>query len=202
MTKALARQPQAAAHSVGPKDPARVTSPGKATRMTMHGPARAHSRNKNEADPQGGIRAQRGMSVNSLRQAGRVAISGGEVIWVHEIPSSRWDLAIIQLRDAGSLVVLDGEVRIGLQRHRGFPGADGRIHVAVFANRDPDSLTQALASSDVAAGRAVLERASVGDARLQQMLREYGVVREYGFDYGHGALLVGDISDDWEVVLR
>ena len=111
-------------------------------------------------------------------------------------------MAIIQLRDAGSLVVLDGEVRIALQRHQGFLGDDGRTDVALFATRDPNFLSHALACSDVAAGRAVLERASAADARLQHMLRDYGVIREYVYDYGHGALLVGDISEDWEVVLR
>jgi len=141
------------------------------------------------------------MCVNSLRQTEPVALSGGDVIWVREIPSSRWDLAIMQLREGGSLAVLDGEVKIGLQRHQGFPGADGRIHVAILSTREPNSLNQALALSEVAAGRAVLERALSADPRLQEMIWEYGVVREYVYDYGHGALLLGAVNDDWEVAL-
>lgn len=135
-------------------------------------------------------------------QTEHVALSGGDVIWVREIPSDRWDLAIGQLRDAGSLAVLDGEVQVGLHRNQSFPNADGRIRVTIFTAVDPQFLSVDVASTEVAAGRVTLERAFSADARLGEIFQDYGVVCEYVYDYGHGALLVGDISDDWEVTLR
>lgn len=81
-----------------------------------------------------------GMRVNAFMQTEHVALSGGDVIWVREIPSDRWDLAVGQLRDAGSLAVLDGEVQVGLHRNQSFPNADGRIHVTVFTAVNPQFL--------------------------------------------------------------
>lgn len=47
-----------------------------------------------------------------------------------------------------------------------------------------------------------LERALSADARLGEIFQDCGVLCEYVYDYGHGAPLVGDLSDDWEVTLR
>lgn len=142
------------------------------------------------------------MRVHVFRQTESMALSGGDVIWVREIPSSRWDLAIGELNDAGALAVLDDEIRVGLQRHGSSPGADGRIHVTIFTDVDAQSLNPEIASSEVAAGMTLIDRALRADSRLGDLFRRYGVVREYVYDYGHGAVLVGDITEDWTVTLR
>ena len=142
------------------------------------------------------------MSAHVFRQTGSMALSGGDVIWVREIPSSRWDLAIGELNDAGALAVLDGEIKVGLQRDGNSPGADSRIQVTIFAAVAPQSLNREIAASDVAAGMALIDRALRADSRLGDLFRRFGVVRAYVYDYGHGAVLVGDITEDWKVTLR
>ena len=81
------------------------------------------------------------------------------------------------LNDAGALAVLDGEIKVGLQRHGSSPGADCRIQVTIFTAVDAHSLNPEIASSEVAAGMALVGRALSADSRLGDLFRRYGVVR-------------------------
>lgn len=99
------------------------------------------------------------------------------------------------------MTLLDGEPPIGLQRYTGWPGADGRVHVSIFTAMDPPSLTREIASRDAEAGLRTLTAALVADPRLADLLDRHGVVHEYVFDYGHGAVRVGAISESGEVTL-
>lgn len=134
-------------------------------------------------------RADRGMCVGRA-SIGPMALSGAHVVRVSEIPSKRWDLALEQLDAGGAMTVLDGEPLIGLQRYFGWPGADGQVLVSVFTALEPHSLTQEIASSDVAAGLQTLSEAVAADPRLAALLQRRGVACEYVFDYGHGAVAV------------
>jgi hypothetical protein len=124
------------------------------------------------------------------------------VVQVREIPSKRWDLALEQLEVGGELTVLDGDPPIGLQRDVGHPGADGRVHVWVFTERDPKSLTQEIASREVTAGLESLAVAEAADPRLAALLALHGGARKYVFDYGYGGTHVGDIDEDGTVTLH
>jgi hypothetical protein len=78
----------------------------------------------------------------------------------------------------------------------GWPGADGRIHVSIYTDLEPQSLTPEIASKDVAAGLQTLGDAVAADPRLEDLLQRHGVVREYVYDYGNGTLSVGDVEAD------
>jgi hypothetical protein len=131
-----------------------------------------------------------------------MALSGDHVVQVSEIPSKRWDLALEQLDAGGAMTVLDGDPPIGLQRYVGWPGADGLVRVSIFTEQGPQSLTQEIASRDVAAGLQTLADAMTADPRLGALLERHGVVREYVFDYGKGAGAVGDVMADGAVRLH
>ena len=100
------------------------------------------------------------------------------------------------------MAVLDGDPPIGLQRHVGWPGADGLVHVSIFTERGPGSLTHEIASRDVTSGLQNLAEATTADPRLSELLKRHGVVCEYVFDYGNGAVAVGDVDDDGAVLLH
>ena len=46
---------------------------------------------------------------------------------IDEVPGSRWEIALQLLEDGGGLVVVPGEVPVGLQRWVGWPQADGKV---------------------------------------------------------------------------
>jgi hypothetical protein len=130
-----------------------------------------------------------------------MAPPGDHVVRISEIPSPRWDLALEKIADAGPLTLLDCEPPVGLQRHGGWPGADGHVHVSIFTRLEPSALTHETAERDVRVGLAHLDAAIAADARLRGLLDEYGLVCSYVFDYGNGAVRVGAVSDDGEVTL-
>lgn len=111
---------------------------------------------------------------------------------VDEVPSERWNLALELLRDAGEMFVLPGEVPVGVQRYAGWPGADGLVHVSVFTSTEPPAVTQEMAERDVATGLATVRKAAAADPNLTVLFEAYGVVYEYVYDYGHGAVRIGD----------
>lgn len=125
--------------------------------------------------------------------------AGDHVITISEIPSGRWDLALGRLQAGGPMVVLDCEPPVGIQRWVGWPGADGHVHVSIFTTQDPDSLTAEIAARDVASGLEYLRMALVADPRLGIVFDEYGVVRRYVYDYGQGAVAVGEVLEDGSV---
>ena len=127
--------------------------------------------------------------------------SGDHVVRVSEIPGSRWDLALDQLADAGAMTVLDCEPPVGLQRDDGWPGADRHIHLSIFTSLEPGSLTAQIATNDVTTGVGHLAGVIDADPRLAALFEEYGVVRAYVYNYGHGAVKVADVSDDGTVTL-
>jgi len=130
--------------------------------------------------------------------------SGGHVVRVSQIPSSRWDLALEQIAGGGAMTVLECEPPVGLQRYEGWPGADGVVHISIFTSHEPSSLTAEIATREVAAGLRHLSKAMAADPRLGVLLDRYGVVREYVYvyDYGTGAVAVADASEDGTVTLR
>ncbi len=120
---------------------------------------------------------------------------------VDEIPSERWDLALDLLRQAGEMFVLPGEVPIGVQRYAGWPGADGRIHVSIFTSVEPQAVTPAMAEHDVATGLATIRSAEAADPRISHLFEQYGVSYDYVYDYGHGAVRIGDADPNGSVRL-
>jgi hypothetical protein len=120
---------------------------------------------------------------------------------VDEIPSDRWELALDLLRRADHMFLLPGEVPVGLQRYEGWPGADGHVHVSIFTGVEPKGVTQEMAQRDVAIGIATVRRAETADARLTELFEEYGVVYSYVYDYGHGAVKIGEADADGSVRL-
>lgn len=130
-----------------------------------------------------------------------MALSGDHVVAIHEIPSSRWDLAIATLGDGGPMTVLDCDPPVGLQRYAGWPGADGRIHVSLFTELRPHDITQEMAAREVKAGMEQLALALAADARLQALFDKHGVSLEYVYDYGHGAVRIGDVTASGTITL-
>lgn len=120
---------------------------------------------------------------------------------VDEIPSERWSLALDLLRDAGPMFVLPGEVPVGVQRYAGWPGADGLVHVSLFTSTEPNAVTQEMAQRDVASGLTTVQNAAAADPTLLLLFEQYGVVYDYVFDYGHGAVRIGDADVDGSVRL-
>ena len=100
------------------------------------------------------------------------------------------------------MTVLEGAPPIGLQRYVGWPGADGLVHVSIFTEQGLESLTQEIASRDVAVGLQTLADAMAADPRLVDLLESHGVVGDYVFDYGNGAVAVGDVDESGVVRLH
>lgn len=130
-----------------------------------------------------------------------MALSGGDVIWVREIPSDRWDLAISELTSGSALTVLDGEVQVGLRRTTSSVSGV-QLEVTVFATAEPGLLDQAIAATDVSTGHRMVAAALGADPRLADLFRRRGAYLAYIYDYGHGGILVGDIDEEWNVTLR
>lgn len=120
---------------------------------------------------------------------------------VEEIPSERWELALSLLRDGGRLVVVRRELPLGLQRHVGWPAADGLIHVSAFTPSAPRELTEDAVRRDGLAAVGLLQDLVTADPRLAEMLDTYGKCVEYVYDYGNGAVRIGVIGDDGSVAL-
>jgi len=120
---------------------------------------------------------------------------------VTEIPGQRWDLALELLHDGGHMFVLPGDVPVGLQRYVGWPKADGHVHVSIFTGIEPNAASVEIAQSDVALGVAAVRAAQAADARLSRIFDEYGVIFEYVYDYGHGAVRIGDVDEAGAVTL-
>ena len=70
--------------------------------------------------------------------------------------------------------------------------------MSIYTTRQPQALTQATAAQEVYAGLHQLDSALAADPRLH----EFGVVREYVFDYGNGAVRVGDVSTEGTLTLH
>lgn len=119
-----------------------------------------------------------------------------DTLKIEEIPSPRWERALDFLRNGGPTVLLDGEVRIGIQRWVGFPLADGKIHVYTWTELEPSQLSAALVSAGVHSALATLDRALAADARLGQILKDAGTEYEYLCDYGMGAVRVATFRND------
>jgi hypothetical protein len=120
---------------------------------------------------------------------------------VDEVPGPRWEIALDLLRQGGPMFLLEGPVLVGVQRHSGWPGADGKIHVGIYTAHEPGFVTLEMARADVGSGLRTLQRALGADPRLGALLSEYGVVYEYLYDYGQGAVLIGRATDDGDVTL-
>jgi len=120
---------------------------------------------------------------------------------VAEIPSDRWDLALDLLRDGGHMLVLPGEVPVGLQRYSGWPKADGCVHVSIFTGAEPSAVSLEMAQHDVDRGLATVRAAEEADVRLSRLFDKHGVVFEYVYDYGHGAVRIGDVDEVGTVAL-
>lgn len=99
------------------------------------------------------------------------------------------------------MTVLGGEPPVGIQRHVGWPGADGRIHISVFTSREPNSVTREIAQAEVTAGLGQIRAATDADPRLKALFETFGVARSYLYDYGTGAARIGDIADDGTLTL-
>lgn len=125
----------------------------------------------------------------------------GGLVQITEIPSQRWDLAIESLELGGPLLVLAGQPPVGLQRWTRGTTGDGLIHVSIFTTTEPEVITRQSASTEVQSGLGTLDRAVVADPRLQELFDRYGVTIAYVFDYGHGAVRLGDVRDDGVVDL-
>lgn len=120
---------------------------------------------------------------------------------VGEIPSDRWELALDLLHQAGHMFVLPGEVPVGIQRYAGWPGADGLIHVSIFTTVERRTVTPEMAGHDVHLGLSAVKKAAAADPRLSRMFEQYGVTYEYVYDYGHGAVKIGDADEHGAVRL-
>lgn len=120
---------------------------------------------------------------------------------VDEIPSDRWELALALLRDGGPLVIVRRELPLGLQRHVGWPNADGMIHVSAFTRSAPSELTDDSVRRHGMAAVALLQDVAAADPRVAQMFDTYGKRLEYVYDYGNGAVCIGDIGDDGSIAL-
>ena len=120
---------------------------------------------------------------------------------VDEIPGDRWDLALDVLRDGGPLVIVRREITLGLQRHVGWPNADGFIHVSAFTHSAPSELSQDAVKRDGEAAASLLGDLMDADPRLAELFDVYGRCVEYVYDYGNGAVRIGVIGEDGSVQL-
>jgi hypothetical protein len=123
-------------------------------------------------------------------------VRDADTIKVEEIPIPRWELALDSLRDGGPTVLLEGEVRIGIQRWVGFPLADGKIHIYTWTQLELSKLSGAIVETGVRSAIATLDRALAADARLGQILEDAGAEYEYLADYGMGAVKVATFAKD------
>jgi hypothetical protein len=128
-------------------------------------------------------------------------VGKGAGLTIDEIPGQRWEIALELLRDGGQLFLIPGDVPVGLQRYVGWPRADGQIHVSIFTETEPQAVTTEMATRDARAGLAAVTTAQLADSRLADLFTEFGVVYEYVYDYGQGAVKIGDVTDDGSVTL-
>ncbi len=109
----------------------------------------------------------------------------------------RWELALQLLHEGGQSIEI-GDVL--LRRDSIGPHADGRVLVAVLTRVGPD----ALSSTSGTTGRPRRTRcgrvASLDDPRLNDLFHVYGTRLEYVFDYDNGAVSLGSINADGELI--
>ncbi|MCB1002846.1 MAG: hypothetical protein KDB35_01535 [Acidimicrobiales bacterium] len=91
---------------------------------------------------------------------------------------------------------IDGDVTVGIRRWDHGKGADGKIHIGIYASRSPDQLTVAFAANEVASGLEIISRLVAADERLQGLFDLYGTEITYLNDYGMGAAALAHVSDD------
>ncbi len=101
------------------------------------------------------------------------------------------------LRDGEGLFVIQGEVPVGLQRYASGPIADGRIRISIFT--EMRSVTPEMAQHDARLGLAAVAAAEAADARLTDLLAQFGAAFELVYDYEIGFIKVGDVARDGKV---
>ena len=117
---------------------------------------------------------------------------------ITEPTGERWDLALDLIADGADSVVIGDHLQ--MQRHVGWPGADGCIHIAVLTNDldAPRELSQARV--DEARGQVI--RLLEADARLRSIVETHGVVWELAGDDGSATWRIAHIAMDgtidWE----
>jgi hypothetical protein len=129
-------------------------------------------------------------------------VTGADALAIDEIPGPRWEIALQLLTEGGPTVLLDGEVRIGIQRWLGFPLADGKIHIYTWTELEPSRLSPAIIENGVRAALATLDRALAADERLGRILETSGVEYEILSDYGMGAVKVATFRTDGSYELQ
>jgi hypothetical protein len=93
---------------------------------------------------------------------------------VDEVPSPSWDLALDVIRSGAPMVVVEREVPVSVQRHHGWPNADGRVHVCMYTRTEPSRLTPAAAAEDGQDAVRLLGDLIAQDPRLGVLLDEFG----------------------------
>jgi hypothetical protein len=115
---------------------------------------------------------------------------------VDEPHGERWDLAV-ELLARG-----DGFVSVGpllLYRDANGPRADGRLHAEVCTESRSGPATRRGAEAAIEAGLRVLDDV-VGDQRVARLVEQFGLVREYVYDYETGRTPQASIEPDGTVI--
>lgn len=118
---------------------------------------------------------------------------------VEEVPSARWDEALELIRVGAPMVVVEREVPISFQRHHGWPGADGKVHICTYTETNPSELTPEAANADGRRARRILDDLLGQDPRLGALLDEFDWTFDYNLDYGHGGARLGTVEADGSI---
>ena len=123
----------------------------------------------------------------------------GSVLNVSGSQDNRWAVALGVIETGEGTVSVEGVL---LSRDVHGPAATGRIEVGILSQSDPAFLGEATARADVQSALALVRREREADPRFAALFERYGWVARYLYDYGMGAVLIGEVADDgtlrWE----
>jgi hypothetical protein len=116
---------------------------------------------------------------------------------IDETAGQRWDSALDLIERGEAGVALSEGVRV--RRQFGWPGADGKVHIAVVTNKSRGRSNQA-AQTQVDAAKERMGRLITSDVRFAEICQKYGVVWEYIGEGGMATLLNAPISVDGTLI--
>lgn len=104
------------------------------------------------------------------------------------------------LNGGGPTAILDGPIRVGLQRWVGFPKADGKVHIYVWTTTEPSQLTDERVQKDIRQALELLDEVRAADPGFTNLLADAGSSYEYLYDYGMGAATVATFDESGSFV--
>jgi hypothetical protein len=114
-----------------------------------------------------------------------------------EPTGQRWDVALDLIERGEAGVALGEGIRV--RRQFGWPGADGKVHIAVVTDK-ARGRSNGAAQAHVNGAKERMGRLIASDVRFAELCRKYGVVWECLGEGGMATVMNAPISTDGMVI--